>query len=101
MCVDRDEEAEEEEEEEENGIRSILQPLKYQLLLRAEEEDSGGGEGGVFRVKASSSASAPAAPSLHTLVLLDRVEGVVAGVDLTHVNRRKNASISCPTQQTS
>ena len=56
MCVDRDEEAEEEEgnEEEENGIRSILQPLKYQLLLRAEEEDSGGGEGGVFRVKASS-----------------------------------------------
>ena len=71
VCVDRDEEAEEEEEEEENGIRSILQPLKYQLLLRAEEEDSGGGEGGVFRVKASSSASAPAAPSLHTLVLLD------------------------------
>ena len=101
MCVDRDEEAaeEEEEEEEENGIRSILQPLKYQLLLRAEEEDSGGGEGGVFRVKASSSASAPAAPSLHTLVLLDRVEGVDAGVGLTHVNRRKNASISCPTQR--
>ena len=101
MCVDRDEEAEEEEEEEEeeNGIRSILQPLKYQLLLRAEEEDSGGGEGGVFKVKASSSASAPAAPSLHTLVLLDRVEGVDTGVGLTHVNRRKNASISCPTQR--
>ena len=100
MCVDRDEEAEEEEgnEEEENGIRSILQPLKYQLLLRAEEEDSGGGEVGVFRVKASSSASAPAAPSLHTLVLLNRVEGVV----LTHViNRCKNASISCPHPATS
>ena len=46
-----------------------------------------------------SSASAPAAPSLHTLVLLDRVEGVDAGVGLTHVNRRKNASISCPTQR--
>jgi hypothetical protein len=65
----------------------------------AEEEDSGGGEGCAFGVKASSSASAPAAPSLHTLVLLDRVEGVDAGVGLTHVNRRKNASISCPTQR--
>ena len=45
------------------------------------------------------SASAPAAPSLHTLVLLGRVEGVDAGVGLTLVNRRKNASISCPTQR--
>ena len=81
----------------ESGV--FLEPVKYHLLLRAEEEDSGGGEGGVFRVKASSSASAPAAPSLHALVLLDRVEGVDAGVGLTAVDRRRNASISCPTQQ--
>ena len=36
------------------GSGVFLEPVKYHLLLRAEEEDSGGGEGGVFRVKASS-----------------------------------------------